>query len=288
MKILLLGSKGQLGTDFQKVIDAKILKAVDYPEVDVTDKASVEKLIEQVKPEIVINTSAYNRVDDAEEKWQEALAVNLGGVKNLCDACEKQNCVLVHFSTDYVFGADSTRKEPYSEQDRPGPVNMYGVSKLAGEYALQYRLQKYFLIRTSGLFGTAGSLGKGGNFVETMIRLGKEKGKVKVVSDQVLTPTYTLDLARNTFELIKTKSFGLYHATSQGQCSWYEFARKIFELLNLSVECIPCASAEFPSAARRPAYSVLENRRLKELGLDRMQDWEAALRGYLQEKGYLG
>jgi len=287
MKVLLIGANGQLGTDLQKVLPGDDLVPLTHREIEVKDRESVLACLRAHRPDVVLNTSAFHQVDICEKQAEEAFAVNSVAVGHLADACVEAKAALVHLSTDYVFGADAHRQSPYHEEDREAPINVYGVSKLAGEKILQSRLRRHFIVRTSGLFGVAGSSGKGGNFVELMIRLGREKGKVKVVHDQALSPTYTLNLAENIRALMVTDHYGLYHCTSQGECSWYEFACTIFEQLGMRVECTPCTSEEFPTRARRPAYSALDNRKLEETGLNRMNSWEENLRRYLIEKGHL-
>ncbi len=287
MTIALIGSTGQLGTDLKKVIPAEYLVNLDYPDFDLTKKEIVREKLLTIKPDIIINTAAYNLVDRAEEFPDEALAVNYLGVKNLVDVCLELNCVLVHYSTDYVFGANSNRHTPYTEDDIPGPLNKYGESKLLGEKEVIARCQKYFVIRTSGLFGTAGSQGKGGNFIEAIIKKSQETGELQVVNDQILTPTYTLDLAKQTWDLIQTQHYGLYHTTSEGECSWYEFAREVMKYIDPEIKITPAKSSDYPSSAKRPAYSVLENKRLRQLGLNIMRPWQLTIPDYLKEKGYL-
>lgn len=287
MKILLIGVQGQLGSDLKKFIPRDQLVPLTHDDIEIKDRQSVFSCLREYPESIVLNTAAYNRVDDCETHFPEAFAVNVYGVNHLADACLEYNSILVHLSTDYVFGRDRFRKKPYTEDDREGPVNMYGASKLAGENLVLYKLKRYFIIRTSGLFGAAGLSGKGVNFIETMIRLGREKGRVQVVNDQRLTPTYTKHLAENIWRLIQTDAYGLYHITSQNECSWYELAKKTFQFLKMDVECLPCTSKEFPTPAERPKYSALENARLQKLGLDTMKTWEEGLLEYLSEKGYL-
>jgi len=294
MKIALIGSSGQLGTDFRKVIPTDYLTDLNYPDFDITNRHAIQKLITHKNFEIVINTAAYNLVDRAEDYPNEALAVNCEGVKNLAYACKEQDIKLAHFSTDYVFGGDKNRHTPYTEKDKPAPVNKYGQSKLAGENVAQNFFKKYFLIRTSGLFGEAGSRGKGGNFVESIIRNAKKqenikvkKQEIKVVDDQYLTPTYTLDLAKQVWKLLQTKYYGLYHITSEGECSWYEFAREVFRCLDSDIRIIPIKTSEYSLPAARPGYSVLENAELKRLGLNIMRSWQETIPDYLKEKGYI-
>ena len=287
MTIALIGSAGQLGTDFRKVIPGELLTNLNYPAFDLTKKELIRKQLLAIKPDIIVNTAAYNLVDRAEELPHEAMAVNYHGVKNLVDVCLELNCVLVHYSTDYVFGRDKDRETHYNEDDEPGPVNQYGQSKLLGEGEIVSRLKKYFLIRTSGLFGAAGSLGKGGNFIESIIKRARETGALKVVSDQFLTPTYALDLAKQTWALIQTEKCGLYHITSEGQCSWYEFAREVMKYIDPSVEIIPVPSSEYRLSARRPSYCVLENKKLKLLGLNQMRPWSKTIPDYFKERKYI-
>jgi len=245
----------------------------------------VRRMLTEVMPDVVINTAAFHRVDDCEDQPEKAFKVNTYAMRNLAQICLDLDCALVHISTDYVFGGE--KRTPYTEDDAPNPLNVYGVSKLAGEYFVRNICPKHFIIRTSGLYGVAGSSGKGGNFIETMIRLAKEHKPIRVVNDQVLTPTYTKDLAPKIKELLQTEAYGLYHITNSGQCSWYEFAGKIFELLDLKPDFSPTTTDEFRAKARRPAYSVLAHNKLKRLGLDDLRPWPQALKAYLEEKGHL-
>jgi dTDP-4-dehydrorhamnose reductase len=225
-------------------------------------------------------------VDDCEENDVAAFAVNAIGVKNLCLACKENNSVLVHISTDYVF--DGKKGKPYLERDCPAPGTVYGISKLAGEYYVQYMLEKYFLIRTCGLYGVAGCMGKGGgNFIENMLKRAKDNKVLRVVKDEIVGPTYTYDLAKKISELIRTRHYGLYHVTNTGQCSWYDFAKKIFELTGTKVQLEAATSTEFKSKARRPAYSVLAHENLKNIGMNDMRAWDKALEAYLEEKQQL-
>jgi dTDP-4-dehydrorhamnose reductase len=283
MKILLIGADGQLGTDIQKVMGGSELIPLTVADIDVTKRDNVSAVIGKHKPDIVINTSAYHRVDDCEDHDEIAFAVNAFGVKNLCLACRDNDATLLHISTDYVF--DGLKGKPYSETDCPNPGTVYGISKLAGELYVRYMLKKHFVVRTCGLFGVAGCLGKGGgNFIESMLKLAKEKPVLRVVADQIVGPTYTMDLARKINDLIKTQHYGLYHITNKGTCSWYDFARKIFELTGTQVKVEKATTSEFKAKATRPAYSVLEHGSLKKIGLDDLRTWEKALEAYLEEK----
>lgn len=290
-RVALIGANGQLGTDIVKVFSKdsffKILP-LTREDIDVTDAKRTEKVLTSLNPDIIINTAAYHRVDEVEDNPEKAYFVNSVAQQRLAQLCESNGWTLVYISTDYVYGLDgATRKKPYRETDAPGPVNIYGLSKLAGEYVTRYICSKHFVVRVCGLFGVVGAAGKGGNFVETMIRLGKEKGAVNVVSDQILTPTYTKNVAENLLELLKKDYYGLYHMTAEGVCSWWEFASEIFRLMKMKVKCSPVSSDMFKTRAKRPHYSVLENHSLKKLHLNKMRDWKESLQSYLEEKGYL-
>jgi dTDP-4-dehydrorhamnose reductase len=285
--IALIGASGQLGTDFKKILETNQVVDLNYPEFDLTKIKTIEKSLLQQKPDMVINTAAYNLVDRAEDHPEEALAVNHSGVENLARVCAKFNLPLVHFSSDYVFGADTARKTPYTEEDNPDPINSYGLSKLKGERSVQKILSAYYLIRTSYLFGTAGSLGKGGNIVESLIEKGRKDKRLEVVDDQVISPTYTLDLARQVLKIIMTNKYGLYHVSSVDNCSIYEFASYIFECLNEQIDIVPIKSKDLSLPAKRPHYSVLENDKLDKLGLNIMRGWHESLKDYLVEKKYL-
>ena len=289
-KIALIGANGQLGSDIIKVFSTDTnLEVIPLTtkEIDITNFDLTKKVLEEIKPNMVLNTAAFHRVDDIEDNPLPAFAVNVIAEKNLSELCAQNNWEIVYFSTDYVYGGDTKRNIPLMEEDKPSPVSTYGVSKLAGEYVTQFTNKKHYIIRPCGLFGVVGSLGKGGNFVETMIALGKEKGEVKVVSDQICTPTYTKNLAENLLVLLKTDNYGLYHMTAEGACSWYEFAQEIFKLMKMEVKCIPVTSDIFKTRAKRPPYSVLENANLKKLNLNKMRDWKENLKLYLEEKNYI-
>ena len=282
MRVLVIGASGQLGTDLVKVMDDWDLVPMTHADLDICDFVYARKVLEEKKPNIVINTAAFNRVDDCEEEVSKAFWVNAFAVRNLAKICADLDCVLVHISTNYVF--DGRKGEPYAEDAPPNPLSVYGTSKLVGEYFVRNICPRHFVIRTSGLYGVAGSRAKGGNFVETMIRLAEEGRPIRVVNDQVLTPTYTRDLAEKIEELIQTEVYGLYHITNSGECSWYEFAAKIFELLDLNPDLGPTTTAEYGAQARRPAYAVLARNKLKELELNDLRPWQEALEAYLKER----
>ena len=285
MKIAIIGADGQLGSDLLKVLDGHQLLPLYYPDFDVTKPKEAREQLSQLKPEILINTSAYHRVDECEDNPEQSFLVNAIAVRDLARICREFDFVFVHFSTDYVF--DGTKKEPYTEDDPPRPLSVYAVSKLAGEYFVRSILDRYYLIRTCGLYGVAGCWGKGTNFVETMISL-EQKGKIiRVVNDQWVTPTSTAELARKIKELLFTDNYGLYHLTNEGHCTWFQFAEAIFSLLGRKAKLMPVDSKTYGAKAVRPAYSVLENKRAKEIGLSEFSHWKEALRDYLIKKGHL-
>ena len=285
MKIALLGANGQLGHDLQPVLNAHELHALTRKEIDVTDFNRTRKLLSELHPDLILNTTAYHRVDDCESKPELAYQANTLAVLNLVRIANDLGAVLVHISTDYVF--DGCAREPYSEDAVPFPLSVYANSKLSGEFLVRALCRKYFLIRTCGLYGSAGSQGKGGNFVETMIAKAKRGESIRVVSDQVVTPTYTVDLAWQIAKVVPLSDYGLYHMTNEGSCSWYEFAGAIFELSEIQADLSPTTSDIYKSPATRPRYSVLENARLKGLGLNQMRHWREALASYLKEKNHL-
>jgi len=285
MKILLIGANGQLGYDLQQVITheapAHMVVPLIHRDIEVTDTTHLQGLLKTYQPDIVINTAAYHRIDEVEQFPELAFTVNTIASWHLAQLCNQMNCALVFISTDYVFGGDRSRRTPYSEQDAPAPQNVYGASKLAGEYLIRSACDRYYIIRTSGLYGVRGPSGKSSNFVDLMIRKSKDGNRIHVVDDQRLTPTYTKDLAIAILRLIKSNRYGLYHITNAGDCTWYQFAAKIFELAGLKVDLSPTTSSEFKTVATRPAYSVLAKDALAKIGLPAMRPWEAALQDYL-------
>src|SRR3989304_5772307 len=234
LKIALIGVNGQLGTDINSHFEGKGIKIeglVGLTDINVSDYKTSESIIKSIDPDLVINTAAFHDVDLCEDEARSAFEVNVIGVRNLAIICNKMDIPLMHFSTDYIF--DGKKKEPYIEDDCAGPLSLYGISKLAGEQIMRYMLDKYYIIRLSGLYGHTGCAGKGNiNFVELIIKMAKAKKEkeIKVVNDQVLTPTSTMDVAEKLFELTQTGKYGIYHMTNTGSCSWYEFAREILRL----------------------------------------------------------
>jgi len=283
MRYLVIGASGQLGRDLCPRLPGEVI-GVGREQADLTRPDLLKATLDEHQPQTVVNCAAYNFVDRAETEPETAFAVNALGARSLATLCGERQITLVHFSTDYVFGLDAGRTIPWNEDDPPGPVSVYAASKLAGEYFVRMYCPRHFVIRTCGLYGIWGSGGKGGNFVETMLKLAGQGKPLRIVGDQVCTPTYTRDLAEVLTPLIGTTHYGLYHLTSAGSCSWFEFAGAIFDLAGLKVERSPVTSVEYGAAARRPAYSVLSNRRYESLGFAPMRPWREALATYLAER----
>jgi len=281
MKVVLIGASGQLGNDIVTVVPSKIdLIPLSRKDVDVTVKEQVENVIKNFSPEIIINTSAYVKVDMAEEEVDKAFLVNAIGVKNLVDICKELGICFLHISTDYVFdGKKLESKKPYTEEDTPNPINIYGLSKYTGELIIQNYLEKYYIVRVASLYGKAGASGKGGNFVYTIIKKAKSGEPLRVVNDIFMSPTYTLDAAQKIWEIIlRNKPYGIYHVTNSGYCSWYEFAVKILEYTGLinKVDIKPVKHTEFKAKAKRPLWSPLTS--IKGI---KLRPWQEALRDFI-------
>ncbi len=288
MKVLIIGHLGQLGTDLVKAFAGEDLVLKDREDLLVQNAEQVDALVEGERPGLILNCSAFHRVDDCEDQPGASLAfdVNVFGVRNLALAARKTGAVLAHFSTDYVY--DSPRRTPYVETDAPCPQCLYGVSKAAGELMVQSIWPKHFIFRESGLYGYAGSREKGTNFVEMMIGLARQGKPIRVVNDQVLTPTSTMDAAAAVRQVTATDAYGLYHLTNAGQCSWYDFAAAIFEFAGLHPDLTAVSSDAFPTRARRPNYSVLDNHRLRSNGFPDLPDWRDALGRYIAGRAAAG
>jgi dTDP-4-dehydrorhamnose reductase len=282
MRTLLIGANGQLGQELRRVYADHDLIPLTHADLDVADLKQSETVLDRYAPDLILNTAAYHRVDECEEFPAKAYEVNALAVRHLAQWAKAHGAALVHFSTDYVF--DGTLKRPYTETDLPCPLSAYGVSKLAGEHFIRAIHEQHFIIRTCGLYGVAGSSGKGGNFIELMLRLARDGKDIKVVGDQELTPTSAKELARKVRQLVDTGVYGLYHITNNGACSWYQFAAAIFELSGLTARLEPTTSVAFAARAVRPAYSVLDNANLRSLGLDDLRPWRDALADYLAQR----
>ena len=238
-------------------------------------------MLGDINPDVVVNTAAMHNVEACEEDPAKAFAVNGIGARNLAQSANELGYTLMHISTDYVF--DGSKLAPYTEKDCPGPLNVYGNTKLAGEYFVQSIANKYFIIRLSGLYGKNPCRAKGGlNFVSLMLKLAKERDEIRVVDDEILAPTYTVDVANQIVRLLDSNAYGLYHATAQDSCSWYQFAAKIFDLTGIETNLNIAGPGEFPAKVPRPNYSVLENKALQSIGLDIMPHWADGLKRYLE------
>ena len=275
MKVLVTGVNGQLGHDIVEECQKRNIEAigVDVKEMDITDAHKVNEVITETKPDAIIHCAAWTAVDKAEDEVEQCRKVNRDGTKHIVDVCEKLDLPLMYFSTDYVF--DGQGEEPWNEYDERHPLNVYGKTKYEGELEVE-RLKKHFIIRISWVFGI-----NGGNFIKTMLRLGKERKEVSVVNDQIGSPTYTYDLARLCVDMIQTKEFGTYHATNEGICSWYEFACEIFKQAKMDVIVHPVDSTQFPTRAVRPKNSRMNQTELDKHGFTRLPSWQDALERYL-------
>lgn len=281
MKLAVIGANGQLGTDLMEVLSAEHeVTGLNHADIEIIEIDNVKKALSTIKPDVVLNTAAYHIVPEAEKFPAKAFQINGIGAMNLAKVCQDIDARLVHYSTDYVF--DGKKQKPYTEADRPNPLSVYANTKLSGEYfALNYCDSSY-VVRVSGIYGKVPCRAKGGNFITTMIKLANEKPEVRVVTDEILTPTPTHHIAKNTAALIKTNAFGLYHMSCEGEVSWYEFAKVIWETLQLKTPLYPASVKDFPLVVKRPFYSVLENKNLNELGINKMPEWKEALIEFLK------
>lgn len=277
MKLLVTGVRGQLGHDIVNECKKSNIEAVgvDIEEMDITDADKVEVVIKSGNYDAVIHCAAWTAVDKAEEEVELCAKVNIDGTKNIVKVCKELDIPMMYFSTDYVF--DGQGKSEWKEYDERNPLNVYGQTKYEGELAVE-TLNKYFIVRIAWVFGINGN-----NFIKTMLRLGKEHGTVSVVDDQIGSPTYTYDLAKLCVEMIKTNKYGIYHATNEGLCSWYEFACEIFKQAEMDVEVIPVNSEAFPAKAKRPSNSRMSKEMLDKNGFRRLPTWQDALKRYLKK-----
>jgi dTDP-4-dehydrorhamnose reductase len=276
MKVLVTGAKGQLGRDLMNELERQGLEGigVDVEEMDITDPEKCRSVIGQARADAVIHCAAYTAVDAAEDQAELCRRINGEGTRNVAEACRDAGVKLMYISTDYVFDGQGTR--PWEPDDERAPLNVYGQTKYEGELAIEELLDRYYIIRIAWVFGAAGK-----NFIKTMLRLGKEKGAVSVVDDQVGSPTYTYDLARLLVDMVQTEHYGRYHATNEGECSWYEFACEIFRQAGLKVQVTPVSSEAFAARAKRPANSRMSKEKLTEKGFVRLPDWQDALKRFL-------
>lgn len=280
MRILVTGAKGQLGHDVVNEMLKRGLTpiGVDVEEMDITDKAACDKVITEACVDAVIHCAAYTAVDAAEDNVEVCRKVNVDGTRNIAEVCKKLDIKMMYISTDYVFNGQGTR--PWEPDDEREPLNVYGQTKYEGELAIEELVEKFFTVRIAWVFGVNGK-----NFIKTMLRLGKERGAVTVVDDQIGSPTYTYDLARLLVDMIQTDKYGRYHATNEGLCSWYEFACEIFRQAGMdNVSVTPVPSSEYPaSKAKRPMNSRISKDKLEQNGFTRLPAWQDAVARYLKE-----
>jgi dTDP-4-dehydrorhamnose reductase len=275
MVVLVTGSSGQLGQSLQFI-------ANNYPEItfvfcnskqlDITNLENCVEVFSQYQPNFCINTAAYTAVDKAESETDKAIAINVTGAKNLAEVSKQFNTVLLHISTDFVF--DGNKNSPYTEEDLPNPTGVYGQTKLDGEKAVQAIWEKHFILRTSWVYSQFGN-----NFMKTMLRLSSERDTISVVNDQIGTPTNAVDLANALIKIINSNSnaFGIYNFSNEGTCSWYDFAKKIFEFNNITINLLPIPTTNFPTPAKRPSYSVLDKSKIKTAFNLSIKSWEKSL-----------
>lgn len=281
MRILVTGAKGQLGTDLMNELAKRGLEGVgvDVAEMDITDADACRRVISSSNVEAVIHCAAYTAVDAAEDNVELCHKVNAVGTRNIAEVCHDLDIKMMYISTDYVF--DGQGERPWEPDDHRDPLNVYGQEKYEGELAIEELVKKFFIVRIAWVFGLNGN-----NFIKTMLRLGKERGGVSVVNDQIGSPTYTYDLARLLVDMIQTEKYGRYHATNEGLCSWYEFAVEIFKQAGMDqVTVKPVSSEEFPAKAKRPKNSRISKDKLTENGFERLPSWQDALSRYLVSLG---
>lgn len=272
MKVLVTGANGQLGYDVIKLLDSEGIEflGTDRESLDITNEENVTRVINDYNPNVVIHCAAYTAVDKAEDEKELCYSVNVLGTRNIAQACKEINAKMVYISTDYVFDGEGDMS--FEVTDKPNPINYYGKTKYEGELEVHKFLDKYFVVRISWVFGSNGN-----NFVKTMLRLGKERDEISVVADQIGSPTYTPDLAKLLVEMIKTDKYGIYHATNEGYCSWYEFASEIFKQAGMDVKVNPIKTEDYPTKAKRP-----KNSRLYKNSLIKLENWEDALNHYIK------
>jgi dTDP-4-dehydrorhamnose reductase len=284
LKVAVIGSTGQLGQDLMRVFGEEPV-GFAHQDLDVTDEASVASAIRSLEPDWVLNTAAFHRVDDCEVNPTLTFAVNAVGALNVARAAADVGSGVVFYSTDYVFGGQNReRGHPYEEGDRPHPLSVYGTSKVAGEQLVMQANTRHLVVRSAGLYGTATSR-KGWTFPELMLNKARTDGVIRVVTDQVLSPTFTADLAQKTKELIEHNAVGLFHLTNAGECSWFEFAQGALDIAGVEAKMEPISTGQLQQRARRPSYSALTTARLGAVGLSPMRPWQEALSDYLRIMG---
>ena len=285
MKIILCGAKGQLGTECNGLLSQNhSVRALGSCELDIRDGKAVFAAVEDINPDVIINCAAFTRVDACETERESAYALNVKGPENLARAAKERDALLIHISSDYVFDGKKEVPVPYLESDPTGPVSFYGRTKWEGEEAVRNECPRHMILRTAWLYGE-----RGGNFLKTMLRLatGRPDQPIRVVNDQYGSPTWARRLAMQIGALIMSGKGGTYHATSEGWCTWYELAVFFLETMGIRREVLPISTNEYPTAARRPKNSILENSRLKEEGINVMVDWREDVMEFSRRAGKL-
>lgn len=282
MRVLVTGAKGQLGTDVMAELKSNNIEAlgIDREELDIVDAKACEEFFDKANAEkridAVIHCAAYTAVDKAEDEQELSYNINALGTKNIATACKKFDMKLMYISTDYVFNGQGER--PWEPDDERQPLNVYGKTKYEGELFVEEIAKKYFIVRIAWVFGIAGN-----NFIKTMLKLAKERDSLTVVDDQIGSPTYTADLSKLLVSMIQTDKYGRYHATNEGYCSWYEFAKEIFKVAGVKINVAAVDSSAYPAKAKRPANSRMEKKKLDEMGFKRLPSWQDATRRYIEE-----
>lgn len=278
MKVLVTGATGQLGYDVCRILEERKIEHVGLgsKDCDITSFNAVEKAFEEIKPDAVIHCAAYTKVDAAEDDVDRCRAINAGGTRNIAQMCRRTGTKMLYISTDYVFPGDGAKF--YEPDDPTGPKSVYGITKLEGELAVEELVDKYFIVRISWVFGINGN-----NFIKTMLRLSESHDRLRVVDDQIGSPTYTADLAPLLCDMIETDKFGVYHATNEGVCSWAELAEEIFQIAEKQVMVEHVSTEEYGAKAPRPKNSRMSKEKLDENGFERLPDWHDAVRNYIKE-----
>ena len=285
MKVVVIGGNGQLGHDVTRAFteEGHAVTSLTHQDVEISSLESVRESLNELKPEMVVNTAAFHHVEKCEAELALAFAINAIGARNLAQVTKDAGATLLHISTDYVF--DGRKGSPYVEEDIPAPLNVYGNTKLSGEFFVRCTNPRHFIVRTSAIYGANPCRAKGGlNFIELMLKLSQERKELRVVDDEFVTPTPTAQIARQLVALSRSSDYGLYHATAEGSCSWFEFAAAIFELTNTKISLEPARPGEFPAKVARPKYSVLENKALKSKSLNIFTHWKEGLETYLAQR----
>lgn len=276
MKVLVTGVNGQLGYDVVKELDKRGHQpiGVDREQMDLTSTEQIRECIENIKPEAIIHCAAYTAVDKAEDEEELCRRVNAIATKEIAEHAKELDIPMIYISTDYVF--DGTKDGEYTEKDLPNPINVYGKTKYEGEVYVQELLEKYYIVRISWVFGENGN-----NFIDTMLRLSKERESLNVINDQVGSPIYTKDLAPLLVDMIETDKYGIYHATNEGYCTWYEFAKEIFDVCNINIEVNPINTSEYSTKAARPMNSKMSKNKLSKNEFNKLDNWKESLKKYI-------